>query len=217
MKIPPFQLIPTACALVAATLLTVGSSARAATGYTPSGILTNSNGAYGGAGFDFTLTSTITVTQLAFYAISISGGDHPHAYLFDVTTGTMLADTGDLNGQLPNSNGYNFITLATPVTLAIGDVYQVSAPAYFVPTYPTAATFTYGSGIVPAGFYQQGSFTGFTQTAPYTTAVAANVPTVANFTYTVAGVPEPSSVALLALGSTFALGVTLRRRRQTND
>ena|ERR1700736_3683544 len=198
--------------MVAVAVIGIQAAQADTTGYIEGGTETNSGGGYGGGAFNFTVTTAIQVTQLGFFALSIGGGDTPHVYLWDVTTNTMLADSGNLQGTLTNGQ-WNYTTLATPVSLAPGDTYQVSAPCYFTPTYPDTTAFTFGPQITSGGFYNKGSgFGGWTQSAPYATAVATNVPTDANFRYVVSAVPEPSTVGLLVFGGISALGLTLRRR-----
>ena len=78
---------------------------------------------------------------------------------------------------------------------------------------PRHVVLRFGPEIVSAGFYNKGSgFGGWTQPSPYTNATLTNVPTDANFKYTAAAVPEPSSILLSLLGGA-VLGACLRRKR----
>jgi hypothetical protein len=198
----------TKIAILAVLALGVYSASAATLAYTEAGTEADSGGGYGVSAFDFTVSSTINVTDLGFYALSIGGGDTPHIYLWDVTTNTQLADSGSIGGSL--SVGWHYTTLSTPVTLTPGDTYQVSAPIYFTPTYSDASSFSYGSEITSAGFYRSiGGFGGWTQGAVAPVAVTTNVPTGANFQYTT--VPEPSVFGSILTG---AAGLLMFRRRR---
>jgi len=194
--------------ILSALAVGVGAASASTLAYIEGGTEADSGGGYGVSAFNFTVNSTISVTDLGFFALSIGGGDTPHIYLWDVTTNTQLADTGSIGGSL--SVGWHYVSLATPVTLTPGDTYQVSAPVYFTPTYADTSTFSYGSEIVSAGFYRSlGGFGGWTQADVASVAVTANVPTGANLQYAV--VPEPSVFAAIAIGALGLLGI--RRRR----
>ena len=195
--------------ILSALSLGVGSASASVVAYTEAGAFSTPAG-YGGGGFNFTLSSSITITSLGFYALSIGDGDAPHVSLWNVTTSTLLTDSGNLRGTLTNDQ-WNYTTLGTPITLTPGDTYQVSAPAYFLNEYTNASGFSYGAEINAVGFVNKtGGWGGWSQAAPYTNSIST--PAVsANFQYDVAVVPEPSVDAALLAG---AAGLYLLCRRR---
>jgi hypothetical protein len=157
------------------------------------------------AGFNFTLDSPISVTSLGFFGMDMGGIDTPWVAIYDVTNNVQVAS---ITTYLPN-NGWQYLTLVTPVVLSPGVTYQVVATAYWTPQYTNTASFTFGPEINPIGFTTApGVWTGWgtptMATAPITT--TANV--TANFQYD--PVPEPSTV-LLACGG-LATALFFRRR-----
>ena len=196
--------------------------------YTTSG--TESDlGAYGLSGIEFTLSQNIDLTQLGYTGLSLGGGDAPHVTVFQVGTGlsdlTQLYDTGNIigsvtsTGQSTSTGAPSFVAVTGgPLTLTAGNTYLITAPSYW------AATFT-SAGVTPLDGAVFGS-TSFLTTGPgnwsgwpnpgYTftslsAASPANVPTVANFQYNVAAVPEPSTYVMLGVGFAILL-FGLRRR-----
>lgn len=159
------------------------------------------------SGFNFTLDTPISVTELGFYGVSMGGGDTPWVAIYDVTNNVQVASITNFQ---PN-NGWQYLSLGTPVVLSPGVTYQVVATAYWTPQYTDTNSFTFGAEINPIGFTTPpGAWGGWgtpsMATAPITT--TANV--TANFQYD--PVPEPATV-LLACGG---LAATLIFRRRSS-
>jgi len=219
MKTSP-KFIRFTCALFAASCL-VSNQARAVdiTAYIENKVPDSTPAGSGLSGFEFTITQSIQVTQLGFYAQSIGGDqDTPHVSLYDVTSGissgTLLYDTGNVHDNVPNEPGWNYFTVTTPVTLTLGHTYAVLAPAYFVATYNDDSTFTYGSAIATPTFLYDSAqgWQGWDNSSyNFTNLVSTSSPrTSANFEYVV--VPEPGTYGLALLG--FAMLPVLRRLRR---
>ena len=167
---------------LAALSLGPGSASAATTAYTEAGAFSLSKGAFGGGGFSFKVYSPIRVTELGFYALSIGANADPHVYLWNVTTGKLLADSGSLQGHLKDEQ-WNYTILPTPITLTPGDTYQIASPAYFLKLYANPLEFGCGSEINAIGFVNnEGWKAGWSQAAPYTNATIAP-PVSANFKY----------------------------------
>ncbi len=221
MKTSLLRLPIVACAIMlacASPLLhadTIAFNENATPDSTPSGT--------GLVAFEFTLNQTITVTQLGFYAQSIGGsGDTPHVSLIDLSLPlvagqpVVLADTGNINGSITNSLGWNYYSI-TPVVLTAGSTYAVSAPIYFAEQYNSTSGFTLGSAIATSSYDLDSGFNGWANSDYNFASLANSAPGAvvgANFQYTVdsTSVPEPSTYALLGAGLAF-LVFHLRRRR----
>lgn len=169
--------------------------------------------------FQFTPTQDIVVTQLGFYAQSIGGGDTPQVSLIDVSGGatnppTLLAQYTNIVNNIAVSPGWNYYTLSTPITLTAGGTYAVAAPVYFDEQYNSTSGFTFGSSISNPTFLHIQGFSGWDNSSYDFTALANSSPGArlsANFTYTVAVVPEPSTYVMLGAGMAVLL-FGLRRR-----
>ena len=196
--------------------------------YTTSGTETDL-GAYGLSGIEFTLTQNIDVTQLGFTGLSLGGGDAPHVTVFQVVSGlgnlSQIYDTGDINsfvtstGQGTGTAAPSFVAVTGgPLTLTAGNTYLITAPAYWAATFDsTGVTPLDGAVFSGTSFLTTGpgnwngwANSGYTFTN-LTAASSANVPTVANFQYNVAAVPEPSTYVMLGAGFAVLL-FGLRRR-----
>jgi hypothetical protein len=201
---------------VALAMITLGlQSASAATAYVENGTLTNGatgTAATGIVGFNFTVSSAIDVTQLGFFGSAIGGGDTPWVALYNVSTSTQLAAIT----TFAPSNGWQYISLGSPVTLNVGSTYQVVATAYFSPKYTDTASFTYGSVINPVGastFTTPTGWGGWGTPTQATGSLTATPNITANFVYNVSAVPEPSTYAVFAGIAT--LGFVIARRRRS--
>ena len=221
-------------ALVVASiaLLTCTSTAiqsRADTvAYTTSGTETDL-GDYGLAGFEFTPSENIDITALGYTGLSL-GGDAPHVTLWDASAGlgslSQIYDTGNILGSVvsaPAGAGLgspSFVSVGTPIALTAGKTYLITAPAYWAATFTSAgiaitdpSAFSSTQFLADnTGFFANGGWanTGYTFTS-LTAAPAGNVPTIANFEFTVVSAPEPSTYAMLGAGL-LALTIMVRRR-----
>ena len=171
-----------------------------------SGNTTNPQGLFG---MDFTVTSAITVDSLGFLGVALGGGDTPKVTLNNITTGTLLAESDWSAGAAVN--GWNYQPLGTPITLTAGDTYQITAAAYWSTQYADTSAFTFGPQISSIQFKQGDGWSGWVTGTATTPVTSPNI--TANFTYTVAAVPEPSSLLMLTVGG---IGmVSLLRRRKS--
>ena len=185
-------------------------------------------------GNSFTASSAITITGLGLFSNGASAtpfAGTAYATLFDLTTGTVvtqLSFSSTVSGtQLAGTSDY-FQTLAVPVTLNTTDTYDIAGyysstadsfydPGHFQGGGPNASPGATqdASGIltfVGTGLYSASAAPGTQNSAP---TVADTGPAIrygaATFTYTTAAaVPEPTSIALLAVGLG---GVMMARRR----
>jgi len=198
----------TASLFAALTLGLAAATAAPIIAYNENAVADSNLAGYGASGFNFKAGSVIQITDLGFFAISIGGGDAPTVALWNVTTNTQLAVTPNLiSGIAP---GWNYYTLAAPITLNTTDTYQVLAPIYWTPSYISTAGFTYGAAITSPVFVNSGAgWGGWTQPgAPVANVESGPFATGANFKYD--AIPEPSTYALLLMDGG---GVLLYRRR----
>ena len=194
--------------ILSALTLGVGSASASVVAYAEAGTLTDGATGTGGTGlvgFNFTLTSTINVTALGFFGDQMGGGDTPWVALYDVTTSAQLAAIT----TFAPTNGWQYLSLGTPVTLTMGDTYQVVATAYWSPKYAGTTGFTFGSEITSVGFTSPTGWGGWGTPVEGTPSVASTPNITGNFQYEV--VPEPSADAALLAG---AAGLYLLRRRR---
>jgi len=202
------------CAGCVLVLLTFGLRTASAdtTAYLEGGTLTDGTqgtGATGVVGFNFTVNSAISVTQLGFFGDALGGADTPWVALYDVTTSTQLAAIT----TYVSTNGWQYIALDTPVTLTAGDTYQVAATAYWSPKYADTSGFTFGPEINPVSFSSPTGWGGW-GTPTMGTGVAATANVTGNFLYTSAVIPEPSACVMLAGLAALGCGLLRRRRRR---
>lgn len=215
-------------AVLAGVLLLNVSSGSAATtlGYTENTTTTASGaqlGAFGLAGFEFTPTTNMQITELGFYALSIGGGDAPHVSVFQVVNGsvdptTPLYDTGNILTSIVNNTGaWTYVPVTIELDLTAGNTYLITAPVYWIASYTDTSTFTYGAEISNQTFVATGpgNWSGWANSAYnfdnlYATDTAY---TSANFQYVVT--PEPSTYAMLIGGLCALIGFRKMGRRDS--
>jgi len=216
-------------AVLAVQVLAAASANAGIIAFTENAPPDSTPAATGLVGFEFTLNQNINLTQLGFYAQSIGGNDTPHVALLNVTAGqknppTVLYDTGNLNSAAVNPGGLvnfaiNYVSVGTPIPLTVGQSYEITAPIYFSQQFNSTAGFTLGGAIATAAFEKGGGWNGWdpgngvpSQVYDYT-AQSAGSPggnISADFQYTLAAVPEPGSIAVLAA---VGAGLSMRRRK----
>lgn len=160
--------------------------------------------AQGLVGFNFTLDTPVSVTSLGFFGVSMGGADTPWVAIYDVTNSVQVAS---ITTFLP-SNGWQYISLSSPVVLTTGVTYQVVATAYWTPRYTDTASFTFGSEINPIGFTTPTGWSGWGTPTMATAPIATTANVTANFQYD--PVPEPSTIFLACGG--LATALFFRRR-----
>jgi len=212
----------------AALLMCVSTITRSSAdtiAYTSSGTETDVAG-YGLAGFEFTVSQNINLTQLGFTAIDLGGGDAPHVTLFNANAGlgslSQIYDTGDIISSVTSYTDntgivpVSYVSVGTPILLTTGNTYLVTAPAYWAPNF-ASSSLTPNPVFATTAFLTTGPGnwsgwpnSGYTFTNLVTPSSSA-VGTTPNFQFTIVAVPEPSSYVLLGIGFSILL-VVLRRR-----
>jgi hypothetical protein len=194
--------------LATAAIGLIGTSAFAQSLYTTTGSATN-QGAFGDIGINFTVTSSVDVTSLSFFGVSLSGGDTPSVQLWNVDTSTVIASVAWDAGTA--TAGWNTISLDSNVTLTAGTNYQLQAIAYWAPVYDSASSFTYSSVVGSTSYSQTRAWYNWAPLDAPSSGATTDYAAIANLTFS--SVPEPSSFALI--GGCLALGCALTRRRNS--
>jgi hypothetical protein len=215
-------------ALACMSAVTLSTADADMIAYSVAGTETDKSG-QGLSGVEFTPAQNIDLTQLGFTALSLGGGDAPHVTLFNATAGlnalVQIYDTGDILSSVtsyPDSSGtiapVSYVSVGTPIPLAAGQTYLVTAPAYWAPTF-NASNVTVNNpavlGSVSYLYNGNGNWSGWANSG-YTFSTLTGDPsaeyvTTADFQYTVPA-PEPASLGLVAVTS---LGLLARHRRRT--
>ena len=175
-----------------------------------SGGTTNPNG--WSSGFAFTVTETITVTELGKFDHASDGVGGTDVGLYNVGTGDLLA-SADLTGasfELATGPRAYFATIA-PLVLTTGTECAIMA----VTNGGASDLIAWGRGSTFASeinFVQGRANSGSTLTASYaqTHALGTDAFSGGTFKYEIGVVPEPSSLALIGFAG---LAMVARRRR----
>ena len=163
-----------------------------------------STAATGLVGFNFTVNTNISVTQLGWYGEAVGGGDTPWVAIYNTANST--AALASITTGYTTTPGWQYQSLGTPITLTTGNTYQVVATLYWTQKF-NPASFTYAGEINAVGFTTPGGWSGWGTPVMATNGTTSTPSIAANFKYDV--VPEPSTCALLLMG----LGAALLYRR----
>jgi len=165
------------------------------------------------AGFEFSTTSTIYVTELG--VLDVDGGGitvASDAGIYNAATGALLATvTIPTGGTADTTGAYDAYFASIPeLTLAAGS-YVVAAVTPEISlggaTYLWAPGITLVGGVADSGNALLADGSGGTGDYSHT---AGNAYSGATFNFSTTPIPEPSSTALLGLGG---LALILRRRK----
>lgn len=168
------------------------------------------------AGWEFTVSQDIEVTDLGKFDFEANGIVGTGVALYDRTAGgAMLASASLVGASFEDSGAYRaYYTSITPVTLTPGNTYTIAA----VQDGPTEAIFwanntaTYASDITYVrGIAQSGASlpATFTSNSPQLTGTTNGY---FGGTFKFQAVPEPASLTLLGMGALG--GLTMLRRRK---
>lgn len=170
-----------------------------------SGYFANNNGNNQTLGYEFTPTANITVTALSYFDDAGDGLLGVHNVGLWTSAGTQLASAIIPAAVVaPIQDGFRYMTLTTPITLAAGQSYFVggtSGGASIDPYAQAATGVTLGPSITYVASASMADGIGNPLTFPGTT--GSTTPGAGfyggSFLYT--AVPEPSSFALLGIGA----------------
>lgn len=227
-----------ACSALIASIAASTHSFADTTAYTTTGTDNELDlGNYGPAGFEFTLNENIDVTQLGFTGISL-GGDAPSVTLWSVGAGGALSqiyNTGNIISDITSNPGPNnvnpgpvvaptYVSVGTPIALAAGSTYLVTATAYWAPTFnssdiQTSSAFSSSAFLTNpnqgASFFADNnwgySLSNISDLSPVSN--TSETPTTPNFQFTAVEAPEPSTDVMMGIG--LALLIFRIRRRAT--
>ncbi len=185
----------------------IGFSAASAApiiAYTEGGTSTSAAGT-GLVGFNFTVNTDISVTQLGWYGEAVGGGDTPWVAIYN--TANSATPLASITTGFTTTPGWQYQSLVTPITLTTGNTYQVVATLYWTQKFDPAS-FSYGTEINAVGFTTPGGWGGWGTPLMATNGITSTPSLAANFQYD--PVPEPSTCALLMI----SLGSVMFYRRR---
>jgi hypothetical protein len=194
---PHFNIMKKIFALLATLALGLSAASAAPIIAFTEGGTSTSTGGTGLVGFNFTVNTDISVTQLGWYGQDVGGGDTPWVAIYNTASpATALAS---ITTGYTTTPGWQYQSLGTPVTLTTGNTYQVVATLYWTQKYDPAS-FTYASEINPVGFTTPGGWGGWGNPVMATNSLTSTPSIAANFQYS--AVPEPSTYvsALMLMG-----------------
>jgi len=163
---------------------------------------TNDLAAYGDIGMTFQVNTAISVTELGYFGLSLSGGDTPYVQLWNDDSDTQLGVVNWAGGEA--GAGWNYKLLSSAILLTPGVNYQIQGVGYWVRRYDDDALFTYAPEIDNSSvtFKHDGGWGGWGVLPAPSASTIATAPTAVNFNFT--AVPEPAT-ALLMLSGLFGL------------
>ncbi|WP_395138421.1 DUF4082 domain-containing protein [Armatimonas sp.] len=197
-----------------ATLPQMAQAQTAAIDFTSSG--SNTAATTSTRGYEFNITSSVTVTGLSFFDLGSDGLAQAHDVGLWDSSGTLLASVNVPSGTtapLDSSGKFRFVTLGSSVTLPVATAYRVGA--VFVAGSPDQQFISQvGLTNAPGVSYVQGAFinNGVNALTFPTGNLGVNGLSGGSFVIGAASsAPEPGTLALLALG--IVGGVVARRRK----
>ena len=195
-----------------ATLPQVAQAQTAAINFTSSTL--NGTSTTSTRGYEFNITSSVTVTGLSIFDSGSDGLAQAHDVGLWNSSGTLLASVNVPSGTtapLDSSGKFRFVTLGSSVTLPVATAYRVGA-LFVVGSADTQFGDVVGLTNAPGVSYVQGIRINNNALTFPTIGLGAFGLSGGSFVIGAASsAPEPGTIALLALG--MVGGVVARRRK----